>query len=232
MVDPSKFVRLNVADTCSIWNVLASRILYSAARAAQVSLCVTHFVRYECLNKPGQIRPERSELQRRLQREIDLGGVTCCNIDLEDLQDIEVLQARGRISKGELSSMVFARKTQQAFMTDDRKAAKLADEILPSHRVQSTPHLFAWLYFAGGLQDSDKGAIAADLLALGRNLQPHLDAAYNEALRCRLASQASAILSGHVSVGSPQGVQKGMSSSVIGETQGSGITNASSGKPS
>jgi catalase (peroxidase I) len=119
--------------------------------------------------------------------------VTCCGIDLEDLQDVEVLQARGRMSKGELSSMVFARKTQQAFMTDDRKAARLAVSILASHNVQSTPHLFGWLYFAGSLQDSDRSAIVGELVALKRNLQAQLDAAYKEALRCRLAARSATI---------------------------------------
>ncbi len=127
--------------------------------------------------------------------------------------------------------MVFAKKTQQAFMTDDRKAAKLAEKILPAGNVQSTPHLVGWMYFIGRFQDSDKATIVAELAEVGRNLQPHLDTAYQESLRCRLTAQTPDLLrraSGACST--PQRVQKGISSSVIGENpgSGSGITKAPS----
>jgi len=127
--------------------------------------------------------------------------------------------------------MVFAKKTQQAFMTDDRKAARLAEKILPAGNVQSTPHLVGWMYFMGRFEDSDKATIVAELAGLGRNLQPHLDTAYQEALRCRLAALTPNLLrraSGAFS--SPQCAQNGISSSVIGENSGSesGITKAPS----
>jgi predicted nucleic acid-binding protein len=189
MIDPSKFIKLNVADTCSIWNVLASRLLHGAALSAQVSLCVTEFVHYECLHKPGQPRPERSELQERLKQQIKNGAIRPCSIEIEDLQEVAVLQSRKRLSKGELSSMVFAKKSLQAFMTDDRKAANLARMTMSADNVQSTPHLLAWLYFNGRLQDSDRSTILSELSALKRNLQPHIDNAYTEALRCRLMDQ-------------------------------------------
>ena len=57
--------------------------------------------------------------------------------------------------------------------------------------MQSTPHLLAWLYFLGRLQDSDKGTIVAELASLNRSLQPHIDNAYQEALRCRLMARSS-----------------------------------------
>jgi len=192
MVDPSKFEKLNVADACSIWNVLASRILHSAARSAQISFCITAFVQYECLHKPSRAWPERPELQNRLRREIQSGAVMACPIDVEDLQEVAVLEARRRLSKGEISSIVFAKKSEQAFMTDDKKAAVLARAILPGHKVQNTPHLLAWLIFAARLQDSDKDAIVAEMTSLNRNLNPHLEDAYREALRCRLMAQQPA----------------------------------------
>jgi len=192
MIDPSKFETLNVADTCSIWNVLASRTLQTAARSAHVSLCLTEFVRYECLHKPGQSRPERAELQNRLRREVRSGGVSAYSIDLEDLQDVETLDKRKRVSKGELSSIVFAKKTQQAFMTDDKKAANLARTMIPTDKVQSTPHLLGWLYFNGRLLDADKVTILTELEELNRNLRTQIEETYHEALRCRLMSQASA----------------------------------------
>jgi hypothetical protein len=189
MIDFSKFEILNVADTCSTWNILASRTLHSAAKSAHVSLCVTEFVKYECLYKPGLARPERAELQSRLNREIQSGAIKACSIELEELQDLRVLEQRKKVSKGELASIVFAKRSQQAFLTDDRKAATLARTILPTEKVQSTPHCFGWLYFLGRLQDSDRYAIAEELAAVNRNLEPHLQHAYNEALRCRLMSQ-------------------------------------------
>jgi predicted nucleic acid-binding protein len=191
MIDPSKFEKLNVADTCSIWNVLASRVLHGAAKSVQVSFCLTEFVRYECLLKPGRDWPERPELQNRLRREIQTGSVMPCRIEIEDLQDVGILESRKRVSKGELSSIVFAKKSQQAFMTDDKKAANLARTIVPTDKVQSTPHLLAWLFYTGRLQDSDKDLIVSELTGLSRNLQPHLDNAYFEALRCRLMTQTS-----------------------------------------
>lgn len=189
MNDPSKFHALNVADTCSIWNVLASRALHTAAQSACVSLCLTEFVQYECLHKPGQPRIERVELQRRLRSELGSGRVKACSIDIEDLQDVEILENRKRVSKGELSSIVFARKTMQAFMTDDNKAAKLARTLMPTGKTQSTPHLLAWLYFHKRLVDTDKEIILAELAELNRNLRKGIEAAFAEALRCRLLDQ-------------------------------------------
>lgn len=189
MVNPSRFEKLNVTDTCSVWNVLASRVLYETAKSARVLLCVTEFVRYECLHKPGQHRPERVELQTRLRCEMKCGAIASYSLEVEDLQELEVLQTRRTLSKGELSSIVLARKTGQAFMSDDRKAVNLAVTVLPKQRVQSTPHLLAWLYFKGLLVDSDKGVIVAQLAELKRNLEPHLENAYMEALRCKLMTQ-------------------------------------------
>lgn len=224
MIDPSKFERLNVADTCSIWNVLSSRVLYSAAKLAGISFCCTEFVRYECLHKPGQPRPERSELQSRLRREISNGDFKCCKIDIEDLQQVEIIENRMRLSKGEISSIVFAKKSQQAFMTDDKKASKLARTVLDIGMVQSTTHLLAWLYFAGRLQDSDRNTVILDLTTLNRgSLKSHIDDAYHEALRCRLLAQA-------LEHAPELSDQKGMSSSVIGPgaAEGSGTTKAPS----
>jgi predicted nucleic acid-binding protein len=189
MNDVSKFDKLNVVDTCSIWNILGSRILHVAVKSAQVSLSISEFVRYECLYKPGQIRVERVELQNRLKQEMKSGAIKACSIELEDLQDVEVLEQRKRVSKGELSSIVFAKRSQQAFMTDDKKATKLALTILSQNKVQSTSHCCGWLYFNGWLGDSDKDAIVAELAGLQRSLEPHLTNAYLEGLRCRLLNQ-------------------------------------------
>jgi len=147
MNNVSQFVKWNVADTCSLWNLLASRLLYSTARSAGVQLCCTEFVIYECLHKAGSIRPERTELQDRFRRALDDKHVTPYKIEVEDLQELDVLRNRKKLSLGELSVLVFARKTSQAVLTDDRGAQRLARAILAETNVQDTPHLYAWLYF-------------------------------------------------------------------------------------
>ena len=192
MNDVSQFVRSNVADTCSIWNLLSSRLLYATARTAGVSICCTQFVMYECLHKPGAVRPERQELQQRLKTRLAEGSITAYPIELEDLQQVEVLQSRKRLSIGELSVIVFARKTAQAILTDDRGAQNLARTALAATNVQNTPHLFAWLYFKSLLGDSDRTQVEADLAALGRSLKPHLERYHSEGQRCRaVATQAA-----------------------------------------
>lgn len=131
------------------------------------------------------------ELQKRLVSKMEVGSLQCHRIDIEDLQEVEVLRSRKRLSLGELSVIVFARKTRQAALTDDISAQKLARRELLAARVQSTPHLFAWLYFNSQMNDSDKDQMVADLRSFGRSLQPHLDEFHAEAQRCRLVSNRS-----------------------------------------
>jgi hypothetical protein len=196
MTDISQFQLLNVGDTCSLWNLLASRLLYATARAAGVRLCCTKFVIYECLHKRGQHRLERLELQKRLKTELEDGSITSHPIDLEDLQQVEVLRNRKRVRVGELSVLVFAAKTQQAILTDDMGAQKLARSHLQAEAIQSTPHLVAWLYFGSLLGDGDVSQVKAELAALSRNLDPHYDNFYLEAQRCRVIAAQAAKLQG------------------------------------
>jgi len=185
LIDVSRFEKLNVADTCSLWNLLASPLLYSTAESAGVRLCSTTFVRYECLHKPSRRAwPERDELQKRLRAKVTAGKIDFHGIDIDDLQDVEILKNRKKISMGELSVIVFAKKTRQAVLTDDVGAQKLAKTELAGSLVQNTAHLFAWLYFNSHTGDSDKDQIKADLAALCRSLK-HLDELHTEAQRCK-----------------------------------------------
>lgn len=193
MIDVSSFVLLNVADTCSVWNLMASRLLYSASRSAGVRICCTSFVIYECLHKRGQHRAERIELQQRLKVKLTDGTITAHRIDIEDLQTVEVLRNRKKVSVGELSVIVFAAKTQQAVLTDDSRAQTLARTHLHAHSVQSTPHLFAWLYFHSLLGDGDIDQVKSELASFSRNLSPHLENLHLEAQRCRAVSVQAAI---------------------------------------
>ena len=188
-IDPSKFHLVNVADTCSVWNVLSSIRLYAAAKEACCEFCITSFVRYECLTKPRKKEPTASEIElmRRLAREQGRGGFAVYSCDIGDLQAIKILESRKRLGKGELSSIAFAMKIGQAVITDDKKARKLADD--SGHALtQTTPHLFSWLIFNGRLGDSDRGAVIAQHEAMERPLAPHFEAAYDMALQCRLNS--------------------------------------------
>lgn len=193
-IDVSQFHRLNVADTCAVWNLLSSRRFFEAARSAGCFFCFSQFVRYECLFK---IRKSPSQTETRLQellhKEIGKGTFQSHHLDIEDLQDVAILEKRKNLSKGELSSIAFAKKTQQAFLTDDQKARKLAAVVLEKRMIQTTPHLFGWLFFIDRLSDADKNAIVSEHSRCGRPLAPYFEMTYAEALRCRLMNQDGAV---------------------------------------
>jgi len=186
-IDPSYFHLNNVADTCSVWNVLSFRLLYATASSAGCTFCLTYFVYYECLHKPrNEPTREELELQDRLRKECQKGAFPSYPLDIEDLQDVSLLERRKKLSKGELSSIAFAKKTQQAFLTDDQKARKLACEVMDRNKVQTTPHLFGWLCFTNRLGDGDKDVICEEHTRFNRPLAPYLEIVYQDALRCRL----------------------------------------------
>jgi len=188
-IDPSKFHLINVADTCSVWNVLSSARLHAAAKEAHCEFCITSFVRYECLTKPRRTSsPAETELMRRLTQEQTRGGFAAHSCDIGDLQAIKLLESRKKLGKGELSSIAFAMKIGQAIITDDMKARKLAEN--SGHALaQTTSHLFSWLIFKGRLGDSDKATVIAQHQSMERPLTPHFEKAYEMALQCRLNSK-------------------------------------------
>jgi hypothetical protein len=189
-IDYSQFNRMNVADTCAVWNVLSSYRLIGAAQIAGCSFCCTPVVGYECFHKQRNgVDPEHAELRERLKRQIAAGKVKLCGLDLADLQDVMLLEQRKRLSVGELASIAFAKKSNQAFLTDDQGARKLASSVM-GRDVQTTPHLFGWLFFTDRLCDGDKTTIIAEHEALKRPLKPHFERAYQEALRCRLMASS------------------------------------------
>jgi len=186
-IDPSKFHLINVADTCSVWNILSSVRLHAAAKEAGCEFCITGFVRYECLTKPRKKEPTpaETELIRRLAQERGRGGFATHSCDIGDLQTIKILESRKCLGKGELSSIAFAMKVGQAVITNDIKARKLAED--SGHSLaQTTPHLLSWLIFKGRLGDSDKDTVINEHKEMDRPLAPHFEAAYEMALQCRL----------------------------------------------
>lgn len=187
-IDPSKFHPINVVDTCAVWNILSSRRLNAAAKEAQCDFCVTSFVQYECLAKRRtSITASQQALIDYLRAEQGRGSFQAHSCGIEDLQSIELLEQRKRLGKGELSSIAFAIKIRQAFMTDDRKALRLAKE--SGHLCsQTTPHLFSWLIFSGRLGDGDKDIVLTEHVEADGDIARHLDTAYELALECRLNS--------------------------------------------
>lgn len=186
-IDPSQFRKLNVADTCSIWNILSSQLLYTAAQSAGCLFCCTYFVYYECLYKPRKNpHPEEIELQNRFRQKYQNGKFKDYHLDIEDLQEMALLQKRKNLSKGELASIAFAKKTNQAFLTDDRKAKKLALEVMARDMVQTTPHLLGWLFFINFLSDSDLNPIINEHKRYYRPLASYFTEVYSIALDYRL----------------------------------------------
>jgi len=123
----------------------------------------------------------------RLREERKQGKFRDYHIDIEDLQLIEVLKNRRNLSKGELSSIVFAKKTRQAFLTDDQSARILAQKILDPKMVQTTPHLFGWLFYSDYLIDSDKALIIKEHSELGRPLAKYFEEMYLKAYELKLS---------------------------------------------
>lgn len=181
------FKKINVLDTCSIWNVLSSRRLYSGAICNSFNFCCTFYVHYECLYKPrGAKLSEDTELCDRLTREIQRGKITIYHLALEDLNEIDILRRRKHLGKGELSSIAFSKRIQQAFLTDDQGARKLANEVLGEEFVQTTPQLFGYLIYTGSLIDSDKDDIINEHKSLRRPLEQYFNELYLTALELRL----------------------------------------------
>ena len=191
-IDPTRFHLLNVADSCSIWNVLSSRLLLARALGSGCSFCCTQFVEYECLFK-RRTRPTKEDdsIKERLLAERKKGHFKAYALEIEDLQDVNLLQTRKSLSLGELSSIAFAKKTNQAFLTDDQKARRLAEKVLPLDRVQTVPHLFGWLLFGGVIQDGDKDQVIREHSDLGRPLSRFFEDVYHWILQLRLARHTS-----------------------------------------
>lgn len=193
-LSPAHFHQYNIADSCSIWNILSSNVLYSSALSAtpRCYFACTDYVRYECLIRQRQDETEaEKKLREKLIRERQKGEqFKSFSLTIEDLQDVEILRNRKKLGMGELSSIVFAKKTQQAFMTDDKKARNLAETYLDAKMVQTTPHLFGWLMYSNVIADSDKDKIIQEHSAFRTtnwgNLSKFFETMYQMALEHRL----------------------------------------------
>jgi hypothetical protein len=173
--NPASFQIVNVVDTCAVWNLVSSPTLYNSAQAAGLKACVTGFVQYEALVK-RRTSPtaEDAELVARATTAISNREITVHPLDIEDLQDVEVLRARKALGRGELSTIVFAKKVNIAMMSDDRKATIFAAQVLESKsRATTTPKLLGWLLFYSLLSISDVEAVVEEHQAMCRPLENH-----------------------------------------------------------
>lgn len=185
-IDITNCNKINLIDSCSLWNVLSSLIIYSVVIENKFSFSITKFVEYECLYKPRTVPNKKDEeLQARLKSEIKKGNVTCHNLSIEDLQDDLLLKNRDSIGIGELSSIAFARKVSISFLTDDQKARKLATEILGGKYVQTTPLVLGWLFYNNLLSDADIEGIIQSHKEYFRPLEKYFREVYDESLRLK-----------------------------------------------
>ena len=202
-LDPSSFYLHNIVDTCAVWNVLSSQLLYARAKSAGVVFFCTSFVIYECLSRPRKLTTaSEPELQKRLRDARSNNDFQSYQLDIDDLQTVEILKRRKQLGMGELSSLALALKTRQALLTDDQKARRLTQEVIkdmketvPNHPGhQTTPHLVGWLFFSGHLTDSDKDIVIKQHKAMNRPLEKYFCEMYMEALRCRCMAHQTSIL--------------------------------------
>ena len=193
-LDPTKFSKITVTDTCSVWNVLSSSKLYQAAISANVYFCITPMVLYECLHKPRpSITPRKAEMIDRLQKARESNEFQVQPCDLEDLVLLSQQAPKG-LGSGEMSCIATAYRIRGiAFMTDEKKARKFATEKLELH-VETTPKLYAWLHYHRHLADGDHWEIIHEHEKYeARPLTEFFQIAYEEALRCRLMQQKAPI---------------------------------------
>lgn len=186
MLNYKLFHLSNSIDTCAVWNLVSSSRLSVVAFCCGLDGYLTHFVFYECMRSWKCNKEHEAELKKRLNSLFDGKKLKKFSISLDDLADNSVVQLAQRMDLGELSALIFAKKYGIAFLTDDQKARKLASIVLSSSYVQTTPHLFGWLFYMNKLSDEDKAEIIKEHSNLGGSLSPLFEHAYLTALQLRL----------------------------------------------
>ncbi|NQX71809.1 type II toxin-antitoxin system VapC family toxin [Paenibacillus alba] len=160
--DLTYFNQLNLIDSCAVWNLLSTTRLYNASKEAKIHFILTSFILYECLYKPRKNENLKdNELKRRLIQERERGHFKDVNmISIEDLQQLDIIENRKRLSKGELTAIACALRLNNAgFVTDDRGARNMAVQVLDDNQIRTTPNLLGWLFYNNFLQDSDYNTI-------------------------------------------------------------------------
>lgn len=103
-IDIRSFIRVNVTDSCSVWNIISSQLILSASLNTNCFFSITKFVEYECLFKPRSTMVSiELELINKLRVLISAKSFSVHSLTISDLQEIEFLQRRKRLGLGELS---------------------------------------------------------------------------------------------------------------------------------
>ncbi|GAX38635.1 hypothetical protein [Nodularia sp. NIES-3585] len=92
-----------------------------------------------------------------------------------------------------LEFIAFAKKTRQAFLTDDQGARKLAAQVMPSNMVQTTPHLLGWLLFISYLNDNDLQKIISEHQKFHRPLKKYFLEVYTMVLEYKLKAFTNSV---------------------------------------
>lgn len=176
-----------VIDTCAIWNVLSSPKLYAACGTQGFGFVVARYCLYECLFKRRKKhKPGDAELRGRLRDARAQGQFQDHPLAIEDLQEVEMLQQRKRLGMGELATIALAKRFNLGAQTDDDKGEKLAVAVLSLSRVQTTPHVVAWLFFHGHLVEHELKMIVDEHVSVGGSIGGRFNVAYQQALHARL----------------------------------------------
>lgn len=187
--DISIILKYNVVDCCSVWNILTSNRIYSAALEAGFQFLFSNYVEYECLYKKRESTTING-LRTKLKREISNKKFNCYKLSIDDLQEIAALEERKRLGIGELSSIALAKKTNQTFLTDDKKARQLGELILGKSKVQTTPRMVGVFFYHRLLTDSDLSIIIQEhqssLTSKWGDLTRFFDVMHKESHRRRL----------------------------------------------
>ncbi len=184
--DPSHFSSMVVIDTCAVWNVLSSKKLFRSAIAARVSFCLTPMILYECIYKKRKVlTTQMIELIERFNTARANRGFEDCGCDIDNLLSVS-RQAPSGLSSGELSCIATAYEIPSlAFMTDEKKARRYAEEILKL-KVETTAKMYGWLHFKGHLTDWDHKEIVIEHETYERRpISKFLEDAYIAALEYR-----------------------------------------------
>ena len=181
-INIKSFILYNTIDTCSVWHLLSSDRLYNIAKTNGCYFSCTSYVLYECLYKPRKVFKEADVrlIDKFKKKQKDFYSQSY-SISIDDLQSIVTLEQRRALSKGELSSIVFAKKTRQAFLTDDQAARKLSESFLGCDHTQTTPHLFGWLSYTQKILDNEKSVIIQEHEANGGKLSKYFEEVFNRA---------------------------------------------------
>ncbi len=186
------FPEISTIDTCAVWNILCSKTLTIAAKCRNRHFILAEYVRYECLIKPRKNPTNIDiELQSKLQNELTTNlHFSSYPLNIEDLR--EVLASVGsvqRFHRGELAALALARKLKHSFVTDDGTARNVAERLLGTSCVRTTPHLVGWLVYKAQLTDGDIPIIISENKDFRKNngfLGEFIQSCYEHAMGLRL----------------------------------------------